>query len=268
MKDVKSYVEKWDDEASIYDKKFYNNPISLYMRRINLKLLTDYFEEKHSLLDLGCGTGDEAIVLAKRGHDITAIDISPAMIEIAKKKAEKFGVKDNIDFKTLSIEDLESVKGQKFDGIYSSLGPLNCIKNLNAIIHNMYNLLDENGYLIASVMNRRCMSEFFYYIAKNRFKKARRRLGREKLVVEIGTQSNQIACRFYDVFEFYKLFTDTFKLVEIFSFPIILPPPFSRNYSKIFKRARLVLEKVDEFLTKLPIINLFGDQILGIFQKK
>jgi SAM-dependent methyltransferase len=46
-------------------------------------------------VDLGCGTGNYAIYLASRGFDVTGIDVSPAAIEIARRKAEQKGVRCN-----------------------------------------------------------------------------------------------------------------------------------------------------------------------------
>ncbi len=52
-------------------------------------------------LDVGCGTGTEAIYLAKRGFKVSAVDISETAIQIAKDKAKKENV--NIDFKVGSV---------------------------------------------------------------------------------------------------------------------------------------------------------------------
>jgi SAM-dependent methyltransferase len=46
-------------------------------------------------IDLGCGAGNYAIYLASRGFDVTGIDVSPAAIEIARKKAAQKGVRCN-----------------------------------------------------------------------------------------------------------------------------------------------------------------------------
>ena len=41
-----------------------------------------------SLLDLGCGTGNHALILAKRGYRVTGIDSSAGMLRVARAKAE------------------------------------------------------------------------------------------------------------------------------------------------------------------------------------
>ncbi len=39
-----------------------------------------------SILDLGCGTGNHAVILAKRGYKVTGIDVSESMLQLARKK--------------------------------------------------------------------------------------------------------------------------------------------------------------------------------------
>jgi demethylmenaquinone methyltransferase / 2-methoxy-6-polyprenyl-1,4-benzoquinol methylase len=55
------------------------------------------------ILDIGCGTGDLSINIAKLSQgktDITGLDFSQPMLDIAKQKAEKAGVSDKITFIT------------------------------------------------------------------------------------------------------------------------------------------------------------------------
>jgi ubiquinone/menaquinone biosynthesis C-methylase UbiE len=44
------------------------------------------------VLDVGCGTGDNALYLAGRGHEVWAVDSAPAAIETARRKAEERGL--------------------------------------------------------------------------------------------------------------------------------------------------------------------------------
>ncbi len=52
-----------------------------------------------TVLDIGCGTGSLSVVLAALGHQVTGIDLSPAMIALAKAKAEKLALR--IEFQVM-----------------------------------------------------------------------------------------------------------------------------------------------------------------------
>ncbi len=56
------------------------------------------------ILDVGCGTGRHAIELAKRGYDVTGIDLSEAQLVRAKQKAEEAGVE--VEFLRLDAREL------------------------------------------------------------------------------------------------------------------------------------------------------------------
>ena len=65
--------------------------------RFLLKQLPSYCE---NTLEIGCGTGAFSRLLAKRSHRVVAIDLSPKMIEVAKRQSEDY---PNIDFQVADI---------------------------------------------------------------------------------------------------------------------------------------------------------------------
>jgi len=71
--------------------------LDIHWRRLAVKALLEGRPEK--VLDLGCGTGDLAITIAKSaksGVKVTGLDFSPPMLDIAGTKAAKSGVKINL----------------------------------------------------------------------------------------------------------------------------------------------------------------------------
>lgn len=69
-----------------------------------------------TILDIGCGTGSDAIELARRGYRVTAIDLVPLAIQTARAKALAAGQLGRIDHRIADI--LETDVGGPFDLLY------------------------------------------------------------------------------------------------------------------------------------------------------
>ena len=75
-------------------------------------------------IDIGCGTGTNAITLAQAGWGITGVDFAPRAIKIAKRKAKKAGIEAALHVRNAT--DLKGISGP-FDlaldmGCFHSLG--------------------------------------------------------------------------------------------------------------------------------------------------
>lgn len=92
------------------------------------------------LLDLGCGSGRDAKLFSEKGLDVTGIDFSTHLLEIAKKHAPL------AHFKLMDIEDLHFAPNS-FDGIWAacSLGHVPKDK-LPEVLKKIHTLLKENGH--------------------------------------------------------------------------------------------------------------------------
>jgi SAM-dependent methyltransferase len=113
-------------EANTYDDRFGRNPVGLVFRHVFQDRARGLFPPGSRILDLGCGTGEDALALAAAGLAIEALDPVPAMVERARAKAALLGVtEDRCRFHVLAAEELQSLGGG-FDGAYSDFGALNC----------------------------------------------------------------------------------------------------------------------------------------------
>lgn len=72
------------------------------------------------VLEIGCGLGTETICFARAGAKVTALELSGKSLELAKKRAEVFGLTDKIKFYQGDAEELDKiVPVEKYDLIWS-----------------------------------------------------------------------------------------------------------------------------------------------------
>lgn len=99
----------WDRRAGAFDDEEGHGLVSEEQRLAWLDLLSRLVgPAPRRVLDVGCGTGFLALRFAELGHTVTAIDLSPKMIDRARRRAEE--ANHNIDFRvgnavTLDIPD-------------------------------------------------------------------------------------------------------------------------------------------------------------------
>ena len=70
-----------------------------------------------SVLDIGCGTGENALFFAGEGHEVWGVDATPLAIQKAMEKAEKRGLR--VNFLVLDARDLSGLN-RKFDTVTDS----------------------------------------------------------------------------------------------------------------------------------------------------
>ncbi|WP_283170770.1 class I SAM-dependent methyltransferase [Curtanaerobium respiraculi] len=108
----------WDAAA----EKWAARPVASWDDDPFLKMLADEvdFSRGLSVLDIGCGAGLYSLALAARAERVTGTDISPKMIEAARKKA----VDEGIGNATFEVGDFaEGGSGKRYDLVIAHMTP-------------------------------------------------------------------------------------------------------------------------------------------------
>jgi len=100
------------------------------------------------VLEIGCGGGQCAIAFAKRGALATAIDISDAQIEFARRLAHQQGVQ--VTFLQGNVEDLSPVPNDSQDVVFSAYA-FNYVEHLDRCLTEVQRVLVPDGLLVFSV---------------------------------------------------------------------------------------------------------------------
>ena len=188
------YSAAFDELASRYDQEFTNRPASRILRQAVWKELEKVFRPGQLVLDIGCGTGEDALFLAQQGVHVTATDVSAKMIERAMEKSK--GYEELITFTRGDAAELISdlpgwleMPGQlaapgrgghhhitiaessaaPLDGLISNFGVLNCLSRLGSIRSLADQYLRPDGYLFFCLINRFYLRE----VARGGFRRFR-----------------------------------------------------------------------------------------------
>ena len=105
-----------------------------------------------SVLELGCGTGTNAIWLSQNGFDVTAGDISPDAIEMAKRKATKENLDGKIDFKVLNVLNMGQLNTKNFNFVFDR-GCFHSIEDekRNVFVEVIYENLKSEGLWLTTL---------------------------------------------------------------------------------------------------------------------
>ena len=149
----KNIRDHWNLIASGYQKdrnlSFDDIEYALgYARESELNLIGDVKGKK--VIELGCGGGENSIILAKKGAICTGVDISSEQLKYAKNLSKEHKVR--IKLIKGDIEDITMIDDSVFD-IAISIFALDWMQDLNAAFKEAYRILKPNGIFVFSTQH-------------------------------------------------------------------------------------------------------------------
>jgi len=150
--DMIAAAKFWDKHAEKYSQRPIKN-VDAYER--TLERTRAYLSKTDRVLEIGCGTGGTAVNLAGDAGQITGSDISPAMVGIARGRAEDQG-KENVTFTCGDACDLDFDVGS-FNAVMA-FNLLHLLPDTEGAVARAHALLRPGGYFISKTVCLRDMS--------------------------------------------------------------------------------------------------------------
>lgn len=166
----------FDDLATDYDASFTTTSVGMCLRSLVWQRLDEVFAGCRRILEIGCGTGEDAVYLARRGFSVTATDPSMPMLRAAHQKANQAGLAQRIQHRCVPMEHLAAeFAGEEFDGAFSNFGAVNCVSSLDSVIPDFARMLRPGAPLVWVVMGRHVPWEWAWFLLRGQWQKAFRR---------------------------------------------------------------------------------------------
>lgn len=223
----------FDHIASTYDATFTETVIGKLQRAsvwTNLKNILPALSGKE-VLELNCGTGEDAVRFARLGFNVVATDIASEMIKEAQRKVDRENLSHVISARLLDLTMLNEEKFTgKFDLVFSNFGGLNCIhpKDFKKIFKQVASVLKPGGHFVAVIMPEFCLWEMFYFMAHIQFRKAFRRLNRNGVAANLS--GSTVHTWYYSPRHVKKCAEKCFNILITRPIGIAVPPSYLENF--------------------------------------
>ncbi len=125
-------------------------------RDVSWRYLEKYLPKCGRILEIGAATGVYTIPLAKRGYDITAVDLAPKNINALKKRLVQAKLQKLVKCYVADGRELENVPGKDFDAVLL-MGPLYHLvekTDREKAVQEAHKRLKRGGIIFSALVSR------------------------------------------------------------------------------------------------------------------
>jgi SAM-dependent methyltransferase len=247
----------FDEMASTYDETFTDTVVGRALREIVWSRFETLFSNARHVLELGCGTGEDAMRLAHEGIHVTATDASNEMIQVARGKATEGRCTGLIKFHCLAMEQIGLLPGgEPFDGALSNFGAVNCVRDLGALAGELAGRLTPGAPLLWVVMGRYAPWEWLWYLARGDWTRAWRRLRRG------GCDWRGLTIHYPTPAQVKELLRPYFKVTRVAPLGALLPPSYAAGWLDRSPAALRLLSRLEKWAQPLSPLASVADHFI------
>jgi len=259
--ELASAAQAFDTIAADFDARFFPWRSVDAQRRAVRRALAEAFPPGARLIEIGGGTGEDALWLADRGRDVLMTDASPAMVAAASAKCRsrvRTAIAAAEDFDDLA----ESLRDEPpFDGAYSVFAALNCVSDLNPFAKALARLLRPGAPLLLVVFGTCCPGEMVVETLRGRPRNILRRLRRGHVPARLAAR--EFTVRYHRGRDLRRMLAPWFVRESREGIGVFVPPSAAEPWISAHPRLLKSLEALDRLAAR-PLAAL-GDHVLYRF---
>jgi SAM-dependent methyltransferase len=240
----------FDTVAETYDAAFTETRLARFLRARVWHYLEESFRTGQRVLELGCGTGEDAAWLARRGISVLASDVSPGMLAVAARKTH------GLDVELAQLDAADFSLSGSFDGAFANFGVLNCVSDLRRLAERLP--IRSGGRFVAVAMGPFCAWETAWYLLHGDLARATRRW--RPAHAEIG--GARLPVRYPSPHRLARAFEPPFALRSCAGLGALLPPSY---LSHLVERWPPALARLD---ARMPFGQYWADHYVAVFERR
>lgn len=258
-------MSAFDSYAQHYDQDFTYSAIGKKQRDRVYYFLQPLLASPKKCLELNCGTGADALYLSSKNWEVTALDQSQKMIEMAKAK----DISRKINFLCCPIQGMsEKLNGSSYNFALSNFGGLNCLdpQALKKCSSDLYQCLSPGSAVALVIMGRKCLWEKLYFLWKGDRPKAYRRS--QTLGVPTNLYGEKFLTWYYSPEEIKKTFEPHFAAKKVRPIGFFIPPSYLNSFFQKHSWLLGLLNGMEKLFGNFSFLSNYADHYLIVLVRK
>jgi len=252
----------FDAAAATYDTLFTDRQLGRWLRQMVHDRLP--FNPGEHVLELGSGTGEDAIWLAEQAIQVTATDAATTMLEITQQKAALANL-TNIDTQQLDLNAPYPLE-MTFNGILANFGVLNCVEDRPALAEFLSLHLHTDARVVMVVMGPICPWEIAVHLVRGDFHNAARRW-QDQVQAHVGN-GKMIPVWYPSVRTLINEFAPYFQHIRTVGIGTLLPPSYMAHLVERWPRLFAQCHRIDNRLGGIFPFTVLNDHYLVEFARR
>ena len=264
--ELSAAAQAFDAVAARFDARFGAwRSVAAQRNAVRTELLNAFAKDAR-VLELGCGTGEDAQWLVERGRHVFVTDASPTMVDLARTKLSGREAGASV----VAAEDLARLADEHradgtppFDGAFSNFAALNCVTDLSPVADALVRLVRPGGQVLLVVFGVVVPGEWVVELARRNWRAILRRADAGDVPARIG--GNEFTIRYHRRRAIERSFHPYFRLVGRRGIGVFVPPSAAEPWISDHPRLLAALERLDRVGS--GVLAALGDHVLYRFER-
>ena len=268
---INEYAAAFDQASASYDEDFGEEALAAHYRQMVYRIADRFLPRGGHILDLGCGTGLDAVRFAGMGTRVLAADVSSGMLARARRRRETSPHENLIQLhriaenQPLADQLLEAADGP-LDGALLNFGVINCYVDLQPLVDALGRVLPSGGTAVVVAMGPFHPITVAERIRRGEWRKQLDTLKSRPVHMTVGAKTISVSCLRPRQIE--AAFQDDFKRICTRGLGVLLPPPPLASFYQRHRGLFTSLEPFGRLLGAAPFLHSMGDHNVVVLRRR